>query len=38
MILVGYEPTTPVFSQARTVHALDCAAIVIGRPLNIQIK
>jgi hypothetical protein len=27
---VGFEPTTPVFSRARTVHALDRAATVIG--------
>jgi hypothetical protein len=28
---VGFEPTTPVFEQVKTVHALDCAATVIGR-------
>jgi hypothetical protein len=27
---VGFEPTIPVFERARTVHALDCAATVIG--------
>jgi hypothetical protein len=27
---VGSEPTTPVFERARTVHALDRAATVIG--------
>jgi hypothetical protein len=27
---VGLEPTTPVFKQAKTVRALDCAATVIG--------
>jgi hypothetical protein len=27
---VGFEPTTQVFEQAKTVHALDCAATVIG--------
>jgi hypothetical protein len=27
---VGFEPTTPVFEQAKTVHALARAATVIG--------
>jgi hypothetical protein len=27
---VGFEPTIPVFELAKTVHALDRAAIVIG--------
>jgi hypothetical protein len=27
---VGFEPTIPVFEQAKTVHVLDGAAIVIG--------
>jgi hypothetical protein len=27
---VGYEPTIPAFEQAKTVHALDHAATVIG--------
>jgi hypothetical protein len=27
---VGLEPTIPVFEQAKTVHALGCAPIVIG--------
>jgi hypothetical protein len=27
---VGFETTTPVFERAKTVHALDCEAIVIG--------
>jgi hypothetical protein len=35
---VGLEPTIPVFERAKTVHALDRAAIVIGlkliQPLN----
>jgi hypothetical protein len=26
---VWFEPTTPVFKRAKTVHALDCAATVI---------
>jgi hypothetical protein len=26
----GFEPTIPSFEQAKTVHALDCAATVIG--------
>jgi hypothetical protein len=29
---VGFEPTIPVFERAKTVHALDSAAIVIGKP------
>jgi hypothetical protein len=27
---VGFEPTTPVFERAKTVHALERAATVIG--------
>jgi hypothetical protein len=27
---VGFEPMTPVFEQAKTIHALDRAATVIG--------
>jgi hypothetical protein len=27
---VGFEPTIPVFARAKTVHALDRAAAVIG--------
>jgi hypothetical protein len=30
MLWVGFEPTIPAFEQAKTVHALDRAAIVIG--------
>jgi hypothetical protein len=30
---VGFEPTIPAFERAKTVHALDCAATVIGIPL-----
>jgi hypothetical protein len=30
MPLVGFEPTIPVFERAKTVHALDRAAIVTG--------
>jgi hypothetical protein len=30
MPLVGFEHTTPVFERAKTVHALDRAATVIG--------
>jgi hypothetical protein len=26
----GFEPTIPVFERANTVHALDCAATVMG--------
>jgi hypothetical protein len=28
---VGFEPTIPVFERAKTFHALDPAATVIGR-------
>jgi hypothetical protein len=28
---VEFEPTIPVFKRAKTVHALDLAATVIGR-------
>jgi hypothetical protein len=28
---VGFEPTIPVFERAKTFHALDGAAIVIGK-------
>jgi hypothetical protein len=31
MILVGFEPPIPVYERAKTVHALDRAAIVIGK-------
>jgi hypothetical protein len=27
---MGFEPTIPVFERAKTVHALDRAATVIG--------
>jgi hypothetical protein len=30
MHLVGFEPTTPVFERAKTVHALDRATTVSG--------
>jgi hypothetical protein len=30
---VEFEPTTPVFEQAKTVHAVDRAATVIALPL-----
>jgi hypothetical protein len=33
MPLVGFEPTTRVFERATTIHALDCAATVIGTVL-----
>jgi hypothetical protein len=28
---VGLKPMTPVFEQEKTVHALDSAAIVVGK-------
>jgi hypothetical protein len=30
MSLVGFEPMTSVFKRAKTIHALDRAATVIG--------
>jgi hypothetical protein len=35
---VGLEPTIPVFERAKTVHALDRAAIVIGIKFNTHIN
>jgi hypothetical protein len=34
MLWLGFEPTTPVLERAKTVHALDRAAIVIGKEIN----
>jgi hypothetical protein len=31
MSQVIFEPTIPVFERTKTVHALDCAATVIGK-------
>jgi hypothetical protein len=31
MPCVGFEPTIPEFERAKTVHALDCVATVVGR-------
>jgi hypothetical protein len=33
--LVGFEPTITVFERAKTVHALDRAATVIGKIRNL---
>jgi hypothetical protein len=33
---VGFQPTTPVFEQAKTVLALDCAATLIGKSRKIK--
>jgi hypothetical protein len=33
---VGFEPTIPAFERAKTVHASDRAATVMGNHLNIQ--
>jgi hypothetical protein len=33
MPLVGFEPTIPAFERAKTFHALDRAATVIGSDL-----
>jgi phosphohistidine swiveling domain-containing protein len=35
MLWVGFDPTTPVFERAKTVHALDRAATVIGEENNL---
>jgi hypothetical protein len=32
MSRVEFEPTTPVFKRAKTVHALDRSATAIGHP------
>jgi hypothetical protein len=34
MSRVRFEPKTPVFESAKTVHALDCAATVFGLIMN----
>jgi hypothetical protein len=35
---VGFEPTIPVFEQAKTVHALDRAVTVIGSTTAIPVE
>jgi hypothetical protein len=35
MSLVKFEPTIPVFERAKTIHALDRAATVIGRVMSL---
>jgi hypothetical protein len=35
---VGLEPTVPAFERAKTVHALDRAATVIGKPEMAEVK
>jgi hypothetical protein len=35
---VGFKPTIPVFERAKTVHALDSAATVTGRPGSIPVQ
>jgi hypothetical protein len=34
MLQAEFEPTIPVFQRAKTVHALDRAATVIGEEVN----
>jgi hypothetical protein len=34
---VKFEPTIPVFEQSKTVHTLDCAAIVTGQIVSIAL-
>jgi hypothetical protein len=38
MLRVGFEPTTPVFERAKTVHNLDPAATVSGIYLAITVN
>jgi hypothetical protein len=33
---VGFAHMTPAFERAKTVHALDCAATVIGCPTSVD--
>jgi hypothetical protein len=33
---MGFEPTIPVFGRAKTVHALDSAASLIGTFLSVS--
>jgi hypothetical protein len=35
---VGLEPTTPASERAKTVHALDRAAIVVGYPISLRVR
>jgi hypothetical protein len=35
MLQVGFEPTTPAFEPAKTVHALDIAAAVIDEETKV---
>jgi hypothetical protein len=35
---VAFEPTVPAFEQAKTVHALDRAANVIGLKVEEEVK
>jgi hypothetical protein len=37
MLQVGFEPTIPVFERAKTIHALERAATVIGRCMNCEV-
>jgi hypothetical protein len=37
MFRVGFEPTIPVFERANIVHALDCAATVIGAGIHMPV-
>jgi hypothetical protein len=34
MLQVGFEPTIPAFWRAKTVHALDRAATVVGEIIS----
>jgi hypothetical protein len=35
---VGFEPTTPVFKRAKTIHALDREATVIGNTVRVAVR
>jgi hypothetical protein len=37
MLRLGFELMTPVFERAKTVHALDRAAAVIGQVFGIKL-
>jgi hypothetical protein len=38
MLRVGLEPKIPIFERVKTIHALDCAATVIGTFLLTYVK
>jgi hypothetical protein len=38
MPLLGFEPTIPLFERAKTVHALDRPATVVGSSCTVLLK